>query len=101
MFEPPPAITSISLYGLSVPEQYTPREADPGLSPGASRGVTVSQAQIDDALGQTARKLHADATVVDCHLDLLMTVALQRQIGARGSFDGRWLPELRTGGVKV
>jgi membrane dipeptidase len=61
----------------------------------------VNPPQIDDALATAARRLHSEATVVDCHLDLLMTVVLQRQIGARGSFDGRWLPELRAGGVKV
>jgi membrane dipeptidase len=60
-----------------------------------------THSRVDDELAAAARRLHADAIVVDNHLDLLMTVVLQRQIGARGSFADRWLPELRAGGVNV
>jgi membrane dipeptidase len=48
-----------------------------------------------------AHDLHARANLVDCHLDLMMTVVLERQIGARATFADRWLPELKEAGVKV
>ncbi|MHB8507260.1 MAG: dipeptidase [Candidatus Dormibacteria bacterium] len=44
--------------------------------------------------------LHRDAVVVDCHNDLAMTL-IHPQLGERGTFRGRWIPELREGGVDV
>ncbi|MDQ6748955.1 MAG: dipeptidase [Candidatus Dormibacteraeota bacterium] len=43
-------------------------------------------------------QLHLDAVVVDCHSDLGMTFT-HPQLGERGTLRGRWIPELREGGV--
>src|SRR5215467_15661 len=45
--------------------------------------------------------LHQDAVVVDCHHDLIMSVVRQPVLGDRGTFERRWIPELRAGGVDV
>lgn len=50
---------------------------------------------------QDAATLHAAATLVDSHNDLLMLVA-KRPAGEQGTyFRVRWLPQLRAGGVDV
>ncbi|MHB8339784.1 MAG: membrane dipeptidase [Mycobacteriales bacterium] len=48
-----------------------------------------------------ARDLHAQATVIDTHNDLLMLLTAEpaHQRGQR--FREHWLPQLRTGGVDV
>jgi membrane dipeptidase len=45
-------------------------------------------------------QLHRDAVVVDTHNDLALTLAM-RGIGDRGTLRGRWIPQLREGGVDV
>ena len=45
--------------------------------------------------------LHHDATVVDCHNDLIILVDHWDQRGNREHFKEFWLPELRAGGVDV
>lgn len=45
--------------------------------------------------------LHHDATVVDCHNDLILLVARQRALGETGYFAERVLLDLRAGGVDV
>jgi membrane dipeptidase len=47
-----------------------------------------------------ADELHANAVVVDTHNDLLLSI-MADGIGARGTFEHRWLGELRAGGVDV
>lgn len=47
-----------------------------------------------------AARLHTDAVVVDCHNDLVLTLA-SPGLGARGTLRDRWIPELRAGGVDV
>lgn len=44
--------------------------------------------------------LHRDAVVVDCHNDLAMTLT-HPELRERGTLRGRWIPELREGGVDV
>jgi membrane dipeptidase len=46
-------------------------------------------------------ELHEDAVVLDCHHDLILSVARQAILGERGTFRHRWIPELRAGGVNV
>lgn len=46
-----------------------------------------------------AHEVHRDAVVVDGHLDLALT--LRPELGVRGTLAGRWIPELREGGVNV
>jgi membrane dipeptidase len=48
-----------------------------------------------------AAELHRDALVVDCHNDLVMSLALQQYYPERGTLRHRWIPELREGGVNV
>src|SRR5205807_3955031 len=45
--------------------------------------------------------LHADATVVDTHNDLLMLVSHRPPDQQAAYFRDRWLPQLRDGGVDV
>ena len=45
-------------------------------------------------------QVHSDAVVVDCHNDLGLTLT-HRELGERGTLRGRWIPELREGGVNV
>jgi membrane dipeptidase len=53
------------------------------------------QPSSDDAF-----QLHRDAVVVDAHNDLVLSLTAHG-LGVRGTFAGRWLPELRAGGVDV
>jgi membrane dipeptidase len=48
----------------------------------------------------TSEELHAAAVVVDAHNDLLLSI-MAEGLGPRGTFKGRWLGELRAGGVDV
>jgi membrane dipeptidase len=47
-----------------------------------------------------ALQLHQDAVVVDAHNDLVLSLTAPG-LGERGTFAGRWLAELRAGGVDV
>jgi membrane dipeptidase len=53
------------------------------------------------ASDQAAAALHADATVVDTHNDLLMLVARRPSADQAGYFRDHWVPQLRAGGVDV
>lgn len=45
--------------------------------------------------------LHRDAVVVDCHNDLILLIARDRELGLTNSVRERWIPQLRSGGVDV
>lgn len=45
--------------------------------------------------------LHRDAVVVDCHNDLILLIARDRELGLVDSVRERWIPQLRSGGVDV
>jgi membrane dipeptidase len=47
-----------------------------------------------------AEELHTKAVVVDAHNDLLLSI-MADGVGPRGTFEHRWLGELRAGGVDV
>jgi len=47
-----------------------------------------------------SRTLHDEAVVVDSHNDLVLSLTAPG-LGERGTFEHRWLPELRAGGVDV
>ncbi|MGI5129791.1 dipeptidase [Pseudonocardia sp. CA-107938] len=49
----------------------------------------------------TVAQLHASATVVDAHNDLLMACTRHRHAEQAHYFRTAWLPQLRAGGVKV
>lgn len=51
-------------------------------------------------LTASAGRLHAESVVVDAHNDLVLSITA-RGLGTRGTLGGRWLPELREGGVDV
>src|SRR3954454_7487938 len=55
-------------------------------------GVTVDPA---------APRLHASATVVDTHNDLLMLISRRPAADQASYFRERWLPQLQAGGVRV
>src|SRR3954454_14240875 len=55
-------------------------------------GVTVDPA---------APRLHASATVVDTHNDLLMLVSRRPAADQAAYFREHWLPQLQSGGVRV
>lgn len=48
----------------------------------------------------SAEHLHRASTVVDAHNDLILSVTA-KGLGERSTLGGRWLPELRDGGVDV
>jgi membrane dipeptidase len=58
-------------------------------------------AAIDNLRMHNATELHHDATVVDCHNDLIILVDHWDARGNREHFKEFWLPELRAGGVDV
>src|SRR5262245_2885200 len=45
--------------------------------------------------------MHHGRVVVDCHNDLILSVARKREMGVPDYFGRYWLPELRAGGVDV
>lgn len=47
-----------------------------------------------------ALELHDAAVVVDCHNDLIETLT-HPELGDRGTLRGRWIPDLRQGGIDV
>ena len=57
---------------------------------------------VEDAIpDDRVERLHADATVVDTHNDLLMLVSRQAPGRQAAYFRERWLPQLLAGGVDV
>ena len=58
------------------------------------------QSNSDTAQPDDARRLHREAVVVDTHNDLVLSITAPG-LGERGTFEHRWLPELRAGGVNV
>jgi membrane dipeptidase len=59
--------------------------------------VTVDPVTVDPA----AARLHASATVVDTHNDLLMLVSRRPAADQAAYFRRHWLPQLQAGGVNV
>jgi membrane dipeptidase len=53
-----------------------------------------------ELISDDSRRAHREAVVVDCHNDLVLSLAATG-IGARATFKHRWLPALRAGGVDV
>src|SRR3954468_4290101 len=68
-----------------------------GRAPWPRRDATMSGVTVDPA----AARLHASATVVDTHNDLLMLVSRRPAADQASYFREHWLPQLQAGGVRV
>src|SRR4051812_33211938 len=68
-----------------------------GRAASPDRGATMSGVTVDPA----AAHLHASATVVDTHNDLLMLVSRRPPADQAAYFRDHWLPQLQAGGVQV
>jgi hypothetical protein len=51
-------------------------------------------------MSASAEQLHRESVVVDAHNDLVLSMTA-KGLGPRSTLDGRWLQELRDGGVDV
>jgi len=55
----------------------------------------------EEAVKETAWKIHQNSVVVDAHHDILMDVFNSRQNGSEARLNRYWAPKLRKGGVDV
>lgn len=56
---------------------------------------------MEERSAASAADIHRRATVVDCHNDLLLTVASERRTEDKNLFGTYWIPQLRAGGIDV
>src|SRR3954451_24119566 len=85
--------------GRDNPDQRVCQRGRPSR-PGAGAtmcDVTLPEVTVDPV----AAELHASATVVDTHNDLLMLVSRRPAAEQAAYFRERWLPQLQAGGVRV